>query len=307
MRSPLARFACLTAALLVAPACNVIFGISEGTAQSTGGAAASSATTGSSSTGGAAASSSTTGSSSTSGSTTGAGGDSSAPAVVTLDPGFPKIATLSGTGGAAGMAALSTTFDIPAGGRMVVAVVVWGQHSGADVWPVTVASGGLSWASAAQSVSFGGYPDAVGVGIWTAWASAAMSSVTLTATRSNAVPADAVLAVYSLEGASSTIGATGTTNGFGTAAPLSVALSSVAAGSFVALGLLDGNGTSGVRGNTLATTTYDASLASGSGDGIAVGHLKTPLTASGPLTVGQDETSLQFDVGVAVEIPARQL
>jgi hypothetical protein len=229
------------------------------------------------------------------------GADTATPAVVTLDPGFPKIATISGTSAAASMPALSTTFDVPSGGRMLVAVVVWGQWGGAGVWPVNVAGGGVPWTNAVESVSVASFPNAVGVGIWTAWVSAATPGLMVKATRSNTVPADAILAVYSLAGASPTMGTTGVTNGFANNAPLSVSLPSVAAGGFVALGLLDGNGTSGVRGNTLATTTYDATLASGSGNGLAIGHLTTAPTVVGPLTVGQDVT-LQYDVGAAVEI-----
>jgi hypothetical protein len=274
MRFPWARFACLVAALVAAPACNLIFGISEGAPESTGGSATSADS----------------------------GNDTSTPAPpVTLDPGFPKVATISGTSGAASTTALSTTFDVPSGGRMVVAVVVWGQWGGAGVWPVTVTGGGLSWTSAAQTVSVVMFPNAVGVGIWTAWVSAATPGVTVTATRSNSVPADAILAVYSLGGASSTIGTTGITNGFPNDVPLSVSLPTVAAGSFAVLGLLDGNGMSGIRGKTLATTIYDATLASGSGNGLAVGHLRAAPTVAAQLTVGQD-VALQYDVGAAVEI-----
>jgi hypothetical protein len=293
MRSPRARSAWL-AVILAAPACNALFGISEGVLESTGGSA-----TASSAIGGSVTASSAIGGSVTS---QDSGPDTSAPGAVTLDPGFPKVAIISGTGGDAGAPALSATFDVPSGGRMVVAVVVWGQYGGAGVWPVTVAGGGLSWTGAVGAVSLASFKDAVGVGIWTAWVSAATPGVTLTATRSNAVPADAVLVVYSLGGASPTPGPTGTTNGFASAAPLSVSLPSVAAGSFVAFGLLDGNGMNGVRGNTLPTTTYDAMLASGSGNGIAVGHLTTPPAVAGPLVVGQAQTVVQYDVGAAVAI-----
>ena len=234
-----------------------------------------------------------------------AGGEAAPPAVpVAVDTGFPKIATIAAPPDAGVATTISTTFDVPAGGRMLVAVVVWGQWAGSGVWPVTFGGGALTWTPAAESVAMASYTDAVGVGIWTAWSDAAVTGLTVTATRSNSVAADAVLVVYSLANASQTIGVTGTSNGFASTAPLSVTLSGVHADSFVGFGLLDGNGTPGVRGNTLSNTVYDSTLGSGSGNGIAVGRLKGPPEAPGTITIGQD-TSEMYDVAAAVEIRAQ--
>jgi hypothetical protein len=217
---------------------------------------------------------------------------------ITLDVGFPKTAQISD---GAGMT-LATTFDVPGGGRMLVAVVVWGQYGGAGVWPVSFASPDLTWTSGIQSVSSPMYADAVGVGVWTAWSPGGLTAETVTATRSNDVSADAVLAVYSLAGASQTVGATGGDVGFsGSAAPLSVTLTAQAAGSFVVGGLLDGNGNTGVRGMTRPDTVYDTTLASGSGNGIAIGHLIGGTSGPGTVTIGQD-SAFENDVTAGVEI-----
>ena len=217
---------------------------------------------------------------------------------ITLDTGFPRTAQISDGPGIT----LSTTFDVPGGGRMRVAVVVWGQYGGAGVWPVSFASPGLTWTSRIQTVSSPMYANAVGVGIWTAWSGAALSAQTVTATRSNNVSADAVLAVYSLAGASQTVGATGGDMGFdGSQAPLSVTLTAEAAGSFVLGGLLDGNGSTGVRGMTRSDTVYDTTLASGSGNGIAIGRLIGVTSGPAAVTIGQD-SAFENDVTAGVEI-----
>jgi hypothetical protein len=146
------------------------------------------------------------------------------------------------------------------------------------------------------------YLNAVGVGVWTAWSASALTAETVTATRSNDVSADAILTVYSLAGASQTVGATGGDVGFGgSEAPLSVTLTAQAAGSFVVAGLLDGNGTDGVRGMTRSNTIYDATLASGSGNGLAIGHLIGVTSGPGPVTIGQD-SAFENDVTAGVEI-----
>jgi len=226
------------------------------------------------------------------------GGAESSATGITLDTGFPKTAQISDGPGTT----LSTTFDVPGGGRMLVAVVVWGQYSGAGVWPVTFASPDLAWQSRIQTVSSPMYLDAVGVGIWTAWSSTSLTAETVTATRSNGMYADAVVAVYSLAGASQTVGATGGDMGFnGSSAPLSIMLTAQAGGSFVLGGLLDGNGNDGVRGNTRADTVYDATLASGSGNGIAIGRLIGVTSGPGAVTIGQD-SAFENDVTAGIEI-----
>jgi hypothetical protein len=220
---------------------------------------------------------------------------------VTIDHGFPKSNVITN---AAGMT-LSVTLDVPSGGRMLVAVVVWGQYGGAGVWPVTFDGAGLMWTLRKQSVSAPDYANAVGVGVWTAWASTALAAQTVTATRSNDVAADAVLAVFSFAGASQTVGAVGGSVGFsGSPAPLSITLDAQAAGSFVVGGLLDGNGIPGLRGATLANTMYDLTLPSPSGNGIAVGRLIGLTSGAGPVTIGQDGP-YEHDVTAGVEILAQ--
>jgi hypothetical protein len=97
-------------------------------------------------------------------------------------------------------------------------------------------------------------------------------------------------------GASQTIGATGGNQ--------AITIAAQAAGSFIVGGLLDGNGSSGLRGSTLANTQYDQTLASGSGNGLGVGRLIGLTTAPGPVTIGQN-ASFQFDVTAGVEILAQ--
>ncbi len=211
-------------------------------------------------------------------------GDGASPAGVTLDPGFPRTAQISHAAGQT----LSVSFDVPSGGRMIVAVVVWGQWAGSGVWPVTFASPHLTWTNAAQSVSLQSYTDAVGVGVWTAWSPGALSGESAVATRSPVGDAsdptsDALVAIYSLAGASQTVGATGTSNGFGSsAAPLSITIDAQAAGSYLVGGLLDGNGTSGVRGNTLPGTVYDRPSCRARATGSPSGTSRATPRAQGP-------------------------
>jgi hypothetical protein len=224
--------------------------------------------------------------------------DSGGPAAITLDVGFPKTAKIGNTTDKT----LSTTFDLPAGGRLLAAVIVWGQYGGYAVWPAHVSGAGLKWTRRVQTISGPQFPTAVGVAVWTAWASTGFVGGTVTSTRNNNNSADALLAVYSFAGASMTPGASGTSNGFDdAAAPLSFTIDAMAAGSFIVGGLLDGNGTCGVRGSTLADTKYDVSLASGSGNGLAIGRLKGRTSMPGSVTLGQD-TSFQFDVAAGLEI-----
>jgi hypothetical protein len=237
--------------------------------------------------------------------------DAPPPSTVTVDTGFPKLATIVGgpdAGANAVSTTLSTTFDVPAGGRLLVAVVIWGQFGGSDVWPVLFAGGGYTWTAGPSSVSIAGYYHAVGAGVWTAWAPASASGVTVTATRSNTANADAMLAVYSLAGASQTLGgSTATVNGFGAdgGAPLTLSLAGVLPQSFVAFGMLDGNGSGvyGVRGTPLPSTMYDDYLMSPSGNGLALGHMTAGLADGGPAILGTDyPTPVQTNVGVAIEL-----
>jgi hypothetical protein len=219
---------------------------------------------------------------------------------ITLDPGFPKTAQINDAEGTA----LPVTFDVPAGGRLLVAVVVWGAHGGSGVWPVTFDSPNAQWTSQVQSVSTGSYTNAVGVGIWTAWANGALASETGTArSATNTMAVDALLAVYSLAGASQSagVGDTNTSNGFTNDAPLSFTIDAHAAGSFVVGGILDGVSGTGLEGNTIAGTVYDKTLASSSDDSLAIGRLATLTTGAGNVSVGQDE-SMSADVAAGIEI-----
>jgi hypothetical protein len=230
---------------------------------------------------------------------------SSSVAVIAIDTGFPKTSQINNAEGTS----LSVTFDVPGGGRALVAVVVWGQHGGSGVWPVTFDSPNSQWTLVASSVSMPSYVDAVGVGVWTTWVSVPLTAEVGTATSSSNVQADALLAIYSLSGASQAVvgSAFGTSSGFdGSDAPLSFTVDAHAAGSFVVGGLLDGNADPNLRGNTLPNTVYDLTLASSSQDALAVGRLSGLTTGPGNVTVGQDE-SVSNDVAAGVEIlPASQ-
>ncbi len=219
---------------------------------------------------------------------------------ITLDPGFPMIMQIDDAEGTS----LAVTFDVPAGGRFLVTVVVWGAHGGSGVWPVTFDSPNSQWTLQVQSVSTGSYDNAVGVGIWTTWANGALPSEVGTArSASNSMAVDALLAVYSLAGASQNagVGDTNTSNGFTNDAPLSFTIDAHAAGSFVVGGILDGVSSTGLEGNTLAGTIYDKTLASSSEDSLAIGRLAALTTGAGNVSVGQDE-SMSADVAAGIEI-----
>jgi len=222
------------------------------------------------------------------------------PAQLTIDMGFPQTTSQKNSGSMT----VARTFDASAD-RLLVVVLVSGQHGGSGVWPVTLAGAGLTWASAIQTISNPQYSDAVGVGIWTAWTETALSGQTVTATRSNSVSADALLAVYSFVGASPTLGATGGTNGFGAdAGALSVTVAAQAAGSIIVGGLLDGDSASGLRGTALSDTIYDGNVASSSGDSLAIARLHGATSGPGSVTIGQS-ASFPYDVTAGVEILRR--
>ncbi len=223
--------------------------------------------------------------------------DAGSPALA-IDEGFPIIVSLP----TSTLQAVLTTFSTPAD-RLLVAVVVWGQYAGAGVWPVTVDGAGLTWSNPVQTVSDPGFPDAVGVGIWVAYTDKALTMQTLTATRSNDPAADVLLAIYSLSGASPTVGATGLTNAFmnGTA-QVAITVEAEAAGSMILGGMLDADPNLG--GSALPNTTYDALLASSSGCGLGIPRLMGVTTEPGGVTIGQDASSGDL-VAAAIEILQR--
>jgi hypothetical protein len=225
------------------------------------------------------------------------GAEGSTGAGVTLDPGFPKTAQIDDTTGQS----IAVTFDVAAP-RLLVTVVVWGQHGGSSVWPVVVSGAGLSWTLRTEQVSAPEYVNAVGVGIWTAWAATAASAQTVTAQDSTNETTDALLAVYSFAGASQNLGAFGGNNAFdGGTPPLSISIEAQAAGSFLVGGLLDGLSATGLSGSPFSNTTYDVTLASASQDSLGICHVNTLTAAPGVVTFGQT-ASEQASVTAGLEI-----
>jgi len=229
------------------------------------------------------------------------GGDGPTGPGLTLDTGFPKTAQLNDTTGQQ----LQVTFDIAGPERLLVTVVVWGQHGGSGVWPVVVSGAGLAWTNRVQQVSAPQYLDAVGVGIWTAWATAAATAQTVTAQDSTNETTDALIAVYSFAGASQNLGAFGGNNAFdGGTPPLSISIVASAAGSFLVGGLLDGLSGSGLSGSPFSNTTYDVTLASASNDSLGICHVNTLTAAPGLVTFGQTATEAA-SVTAGLEIRAQ--
>jgi len=229
------------------------------------------------------------------------GGDGPPSTGLTLDTGFPKTAQLNFMM----QQQVQVTFDIPGPQRLLVTVVVWGQHGGGGVWPVVVSGASLAWTNRVQQVSAPEYLDAVGVGIWTAWAPAAATAQTVTAQDSTNVITDALVAVYSFTGASQNVGAFGGNNAFdGGTPPLSISIDATAAGSFLVGGLLDGLSGSGLSGSAFSNTTYDATLDSASQDSLGICHVNTLTAAPGLVTFGQTATE-QDSVTAGLEILAQ--
>ncbi len=219
------------------------------------------------------------------------------PSGIALDPGFPKTYAHSDSS-----PTISTpSFDVPAN-RLLVLVVIWGQYGGSGVWPVEPDDATLDWSLQTQQYSTPDYMNAVGIGIWTAWTDVALTGHVVSATRSNAVPADGLIAVYSLSGASQTPGATGGAEWFDNdSGPLSITIDATASGSWIIGGLLDGNMNPMLHGNTLPDTIYDRELNTGN-NSLAVARMNVATTGPGTYTIGQQSADMPYMVTAGIEI-----
>jgi hypothetical protein len=216
---------------------------------------------------------------------------------ITLDPGFPKTYAHSDTN----MMISTPSFDVPAG-RLLVLVVVWGQYGGGGVWPVNPDDATLNWTRQIQEYAKTEYPNAVGVGVWTAWTDVALNGHVVTAVRSNSVMADGLIAVYSLANASQIVGATGGAEWFDNdSGPLAITIDATAGGSWIIGGLLDGNSNPMLHGTQLANTIYDRELNTGN-NSLAVARMNVATTGPGSYTIGQQSVNLPYMVMAGIEI-----
>lgn len=223
-----------------------------------------------------------------------------------LDSGFPVASTV-----ATYQATLPTiTVDVPSGGRLLVVAVAAESYNGADLRPVTVSGGGLTWTQRAEGTWNAEYPGALSVSIFTAWAPSAISGLVITAARSNGggdYTAGQVVA-WSFSGASSEAAAIGASaalvHGASAAVTPAVTVTPQATGSVVVTMTISGSST--VVTPAASTTPWDASGADAiDGAAMGAGRMKTPATTTqgSAVTVGATGT-FSYSGAVALEIKA---
>ena len=211
---------------------------------------------------------------------------------IAVDASFPVSASdLT----AATTVAVSVT--TPAGPRLLVAVVSW--LAGTNVGTPTLSGGGLTWTLRRS----GAYSNANGqvTQVWTAWATGALSGVTITATRGTGTDQSGkFLAVWSLSGAQETLGAVGgrTGHGYDVSTLADATVVATAAGSWILGGFHHGaTDALTARGDT----TWDASYVVAGALAFYAGRLTSPTSGAGSVTLGST-TSATNVLTAAVEV-----
>jgi hypothetical protein len=215
-------------------------------------------------------------------------------ATLGIESGFPKVTTYAAQSPIAAL--VSPTFST-AGASMIVAAITYFNDAGSGSYntvPMTVSGGGLSWTSA-QAAADENF--AAAATVWYAYSSGALSSVAITADLlKGANFTDAIIAVYSISGASSTIGASSGKAATTPSSNVDATFTAAAGSVLIWAGMHKQNATALTM---LGNTTQDAQVGVASSQ--TIGHL-TALSTAGSVTFGSSYNSANYcSVGIEVK------
>jgi hypothetical protein len=219
-----------------------------------------------------------------------------------LETGFPVSATIVTTATSVTTATFST-----AGPRLIVAVV--GTHAGSIAsapltitWNGGIPSGATGWTKVASQYTTGSFPNFGGGEVWFAKAFSALTTKSVTVTKSGATDQNAtVISVFSFINASSSVGNTGSRDGSGGTITLNAPVTAAASGSFIA-GVAVEDSTTALTANATSTDVTQASNASAGGR-VGSFYLTAKTTVTGTAyTPGYTQTSATVAMTLGAEI-----
>jgi len=183
--------------------------------------------------------------------------------------------------------------------RLLVVADTFSSDNASATFPVTVSGGGLTWQLQRNDHSTGSFNNLFGTQIWTAWAAAQLTNVTITATTSNTNHMSGIVEVVAFVGADQYPGANAGYVNTSSSQLIQVTLP-VSQGSLIVGAFNDNNGSPTLA--PISTTVFDATVSDPAAPtGIATGRSTHPSTAQGLVTVGAT-TNTQFTSASAIEI-----
>jgi hypothetical protein len=218
--------------------------------------------------------------------------DSGVPSELQVDGGFPVAATIQATTGGS----LTTQSFSPGGSERLLVAILLIDAANDDGEP-TISGGGLTWTRRQRVTSDSGGTYAE---LWTAW-SPGGHSMAVSATLGSIISGSAVLAVYSVAGASPIVGdASGAAYTGG--GPVNVTVTASGPGNLLVGGFKHGADETGLP--PMANTTWDYTLIVPASDGnFAVGRLDGFTTGTGDVTFGSTANK-GWGGAVGIEIKA---